>query len=82
MSAGPYAAGFSDRTDVLGLRALGAPGDVVLDPLVVLEASVPVSLDGGMVDEDIRCAVVGGDEPIALVRVEPLHCSLSHYFSY
>ena len=37
-----------------------------------------VGLDGGVVDEDVGSAVVGGDEPIALVRVEPLHCSLSH----
>src|SRR5262249_40580195 len=67
-----------DRADLLRLRALGALGDGVLDTLVVLEAAVAVSLDGGMVDEDVRRAVVRGDEPVALVRVEPLHCSLSH----
>src|SRR6266704_1820028 len=73
----------SDRTNLLGSRTLGALGDGVLDPLVVLEAVVAVSLDGGVVDEDVGCAVVGGDETIALVRVEPLHCSLSHCaFSY
>src|SRR5213595_888436 len=71
-------AAISDRVDLLGLRALGALGDGVLDALVVLEAAVTVSLDGGVVDEDVGGAVVGGDEPIALVRVEPLHCSLSH----
>jgi hypothetical protein len=48
-----------------------APGDGVLDPLVVLEAVVAVSLDGGVVDEDVGRAVVGGDEPVALGRVEP-----------
>src|SRR5579859_507468 len=68
----------SDRADVLGLRSLGTLGDVVLDPLAVLEAAVAVGLDGRLVDEDVRCAIVGGDEPVALVRVEPLHCSLSH----
>src|SRR6266536_3716260 len=68
----------SDRVNLLGLRALGAPGDGVLDALVVLEAAVTVSLDGGVVDEDVRRAVVGGDETVALVRAEPLHCSLSH----
>src|SRR6516162_7926994 len=53
-------------------------GDGVLDPLAVLEAPVVVSLDGGLVEEDVRRAVVGGDEPVALIRHEPLHCSLSH----
>src|SRR3954449_81530 len=73
-----WSAGISDRVDLLSLRALGALGDGVLDPLVVLEAAVTVSLDRGVVDEDVGGAVVGGGEPIALVRVEPLHCSLSH----
>jgi hypothetical protein len=31
-----------------------------------------------MVDEDIRRSVVGSDESVTLVRVKPLHCSLSH----
>src|SRR5262249_9713290 len=68
----------SDRADLLRLRALGALGNGVLDPLVVLEAAVAVSRDGGVVAEDCRRAVVRGDDPVALVRVEPLHCSLSH----
>src|SRR5579871_2416692 len=68
----------SDRADVLGLRALGALGGGELDPLVVQEAAVTISLDGGVVNEDIGGAVVGGDETIALVGVEPLHCALSH----
>src|SRR5579863_4904573 len=68
----------SDRADVLGLRALRTLGDVVLDPLAVLEAAVAGGLDGGLVDEDIRRAIVGGDEPITAFGVEPLHCSLSH----
>src|SRR6516162_3478845 len=68
----------SDRVDLLRPRALGALGDGVLDPLAVLEAAVAVSLEGGLVEEDVWRAVVGGDEPIPLVRHEPLHCSLSH----
>src|SRR5512142_2041338 len=43
----------SDGPDLVGLRALGAPAGRVLDPLVLLQAAVPVRLDGGMVDEDI-----------------------------
>src|ERR1700730_17895316 len=69
----------SNRANLLGPGALVATGDRELDPLVVLEAAVAVSLDGGVVDEDVRRAVIGGDETIALVRVEPLHCALSHY---
>src|SRR4029077_9058794 len=71
----------SNRANLLGPGALVASGDGELDPLVVLEAAVAVSLDGGVVDEDVRRAVIGGDETIALVRVEPLHCALSHVLS-
>src|SRR5690242_15847658 len=70
----------SDGPDLDRLRALGAAAGRVLDPLVFLEAAVPVSLDGGVVDEDIGSAVVGGDEAVTLVGVEPLHFALSHYF--
>ena len=41
------------------MRALGTAAGRVLDPLVFLEAAVAVSLDGGVVDEDIGSAVVG-----------------------
>ena len=41
------------------MRALGAPAGRVLDLLVFLEAAVAVSLDDGVVDEDIGSAVVG-----------------------
>jgi hypothetical protein len=70
--------GFSDRADLLGLRTLGPASNGVLDSLVVLEAAVTVNLDSGVVDEDVGRAVVWGDETVPLVRVEPLHCSLSH----
>lgn len=43
--------------DLLGLRPLGTADSGVLDPLVVLQAGVTVSLDGGVVDEDVRRAV-------------------------
>src|SRR5580658_8274160 len=79
MGAAPHRLTWSsDRTDLLGLRTLRAPTRGVLHPLVVLKAAVPVNLDGGVVDEDVGGAVVWGDETIALVRVKPLHCSLSH----
>ena len=46
----------SDRAD------LGTAADGELDPLVFLKAAVTASLDGGMVDEEVGRAVVGGDE--------------------
>jgi hypothetical protein len=52
----------SDRADLLGPRALGAAADGELDPLVFLKAAVTASFDGGMVDEEVGRAVVGGDE--------------------
>src|SRR6516162_7319086 len=67
-----------ERVDLLGLRALGPPAGRVLNPLVLLKAAVAVSLDGGVVNEDVSGAVVGGDEPVPLVGVEPFHSALSH----
>jgi hypothetical protein len=36
---------------------------------------MPALFDGGHVNEDIRTAVVGMDESISLLKVEPLHGS-------
>jgi hypothetical protein len=49
--------------DLLGLRALSATSSGVLDALVLLEAAVTVSLDGGVVDEDVWRAVAGAMKP-------------------
>src|ERR1700735_5087372 len=67
-----------DRANLLGLRALGALAGGELDPLVLCKTAETVSLDGGVVNEDVGGAVVGGDETVALVSVEPLHSALSH----
>ena len=67
-----------ERANVLGLRALLALRDVELDPLVLLQAAVTAGLDRGEVDEDVLPSVIDADEPEALVRVEPLDCSLRH----
>jgi hypothetical protein len=66
------------RLDLLGLRALGPPAGRVLNPLVLLKAAVTVSLDGGVMNEDVISAIVWGDETVPLVGVEPLHSALSH----
>src|SRR6187551_2228193 len=68
----------SEGPDPLGLQALGALGDVKLDPLVLLQAAEAAGLDGREVDENVLVAAVDVDESEALVRVEPLHSSLCH----
>src|SRR3954469_23090802 len=68
----------SERADVRGLRALLALRDLELDPLVLVQAAVAGSLDCGEGGEDVCAAVVRGDEPEALVRVEPLHNAGNH----
>src|SRR3954463_1547881 len=68
----------SDRADVLRLGALLALRDVELDLLSLVEGLVAVGDDGGVVAEDVGAAAVLGDEPEALLRVEPLHSALSH----
>jgi hypothetical protein len=68
----------SEGPDVLGLRSLVATDRGVLDTLVLLQASVAVGFDRGVMDEYILRSIVGRDKAVALVRVEPFHCSLSH----
>src|ERR687897_2557300 len=70
--------GGSDGANVLGLGALLALRDVELDLLALVERLVAVRDDGGVVAEDVGAAAVLGDEPEALLRVEPLHSALSH----
>src|ERR1700734_358744 len=72
----------SDRADFLGLRALLPASGGVGHPLVVLQAAEAVSLDGGVMDEHVGGSVVGGDEAVALVGVEPLDGAFSHVFSF
>src|ERR671917_2158085 len=72
----------SERADVLRLRALRALRHVELDALVLLERAVARRLDGGEVGEDVSRAVLGGDEAVALLSVEPLHGSGSHVNSF
>src|SRR5690348_8675189 len=68
----------SDRTDVLRLRSLLPLGRVKLDLLVLIQRPVAGARDRGEVHEHVRRPVIGGDETIALIGVEPLHCSRCH----
>src|SRR5665647_687951 len=68
----------SERADVLRLRTLGALSDLELDPLGLLECLVASRLDRRVVHKDVGAAVVLGNEPVALLSVEPLHRTLRH----
>ena len=68
--------------DLVCLRALLALGDLELDALLLLERPVAAGLDGAVVNEDVCGAVVGGDEAVPLLGVEPLDGALCHGASY
>ena len=58
-----------------------APDDATPDVFVhhsAIETDGYRSLQDNQRDEDVRRGVVGGDKAVALVRVKPLNCSLSH----
>ena len=68
----------SEGADVVCLRPLLALAEFEGHSLSLLEGFVPAAFDGGVVDEDVLSALVGGDEAVALLTVEPLHNSLRH----
>src|SRR6478609_9085730 len=68
----------SDDGDRSCLRALVALGHGVADLLVLLERAVAARLDLRVVDENVRTGALGGDEPEALLSVEPLDGALCH----
>src|SRR5438552_16131114 len=72
----------SDQADVRRLRTLGALRDVELDPLVLVQATEAAGLDRREVREHVGAATIRGDETETLVRVEPLHRTDSHLFSF
>src|SRR4051794_37509042 len=78
---GPRRAENSGAADCVGLRTLLALDDLEGHPLALVEALVPVHLDGRVVDEDVLAAV-DGDEAEALLGVEPLHGALCHVCSH
>src|SRR5699024_9034233 len=52
--------------------------DLELDPLIRLQRSETIAVDGRVVHEHIVGTAVLGDEPEPFLSVEPLHCSLRH----
>src|SRR5699024_12683284 len=60
--------GWSERADRLRLGALLSLTDLELDPLVLLERLEAGALDGGVVDEEVGGTILGGGEPVRLLR--------------
>src|ERR1700749_4685583 len=69
----PLDGGYSHR-----LGAFGSLGDFELDSLVLLKRAKTVRLDLGVMDEDVLCTAVRGDESETFFGVEPFHSSLRH----
>ena len=63
--------------DCRGL-ALIAPLQFVAEPLAFMEIADARALDGGDVNENVLRPVVGLDEAVTFLRVEPFHGSDSH----
>src|SRR5215207_8032984 len=68
----------SDRADVHRLGSLVARLLLVLDLRVLGERLEALAIDAGVVDEEVTVTLVGGDEPVALLVVEPLDGSGRH----
>src|SRR5215207_1940779 len=67
-----------DSGDVIRLHALLALGSLVGDLGALIEALEAVACYARMVHEEILTTLVGGDEAIAFIVVEPLYRSLGH----
>jgi hypothetical protein len=52
--------------------------DLEFDRLPIAKLRQSQTLHGGDMDKNILSAVVGRNEPVALLHVEPFHCSGSH----
>src|SRR5215216_438407 len=70
-----------DGGDVIRLHTLLALGGLVGDLGALIEALEAVAGYTRVVNEEIITALVGGDEAVALLVVEPLNCSLDHVWS-
>ncbi len=73
--AAPLLCSFPRAHHLIGLRTFLTLDNVELHIVSLLQALVPVKLDGAVMHENIR-AVVAPDEPVALCVVKPLHLAL------
>jgi hypothetical protein len=67
-----------DGGDVLRLHALLALGSLVGDLLAFFEGPEPAACYPAEVHEEVFATLIGGDEAVALLVVEPLDRSLGH----
>src|SRR5215210_887058 len=67
-----------ERGDVVRLHPLAALRRLVRDLGALLEGLEALAGYAGVVDEEVLAALVRGDEAVALLVAEPLHCSLGH----
>src|SRR5436309_15665687 len=67
-----------EEVHVRGLRALVALLSLVLDLRALGERPVAAALDRAEVHEQVLATLIRGDEPVTLVRVEPLDSSGCH----
>src|SRR5215211_3813996 len=70
-----------DSGDVISLHALLALGRLVGDLGALLKALEAVACYTRMVNEEVLATLVGGDEAVAFIVVEPLYRSLGHVWS-
>jgi hypothetical protein len=66
------AAALGDRADVRRLRALLPLARLELDLRALNEALEALAVDAAVVDEEVFAALVGRDEAVPIVVVEPL----------
>src|SRR6266568_1429368 len=71
-----------DGADVRGLQTLRALLHLELHLLALGEGAEPVSLDGGVVAEDVLAPAIMRDKTEALRVVEPLHGTSSHVLNF
>src|SRR2546422_9968255 len=68
----------SDGPDGRGLGPLAAFGDLEFDLLPLEQLPISLRLDLGVVDEEVASSVIGRDESIALLGVEPFDDPAGH----
>src|SRR5215204_3513588 len=73
--------GWLDPRDVIRLHALLTLGRLVGDLGTLVEGLVAITRYTAVVHEEILATLVGGDEAVALIIVEPLYRSLGHIWS-
>src|SRR5215207_6599502 len=70
-----------DSGDVIRLHALLALGSLVGDLGALIEALEAVACYTRVVNEEVLATLIGGDESVAFIVVEPLYRSLGHTWS-